>query len=183
MARINLNYNEIAKGMAKLNQDFKKQGKAGDKAVQNVLNRGLTSVRKSAVKQAATEIGIPQKPLKRRFKWRRAKPGNLQVTITARTRGINAINAGAKPTETGYAKGPYEWQGAFRVNSRYGVPIAVQRYGKKRYPLKPAEIGSKFVYREVQRGLDTAASHFQRVVYSREMAKEIRKQHRKLLDK
>jgi len=118
--------------------------------------------------------------LRKRTTTRRASPKKLRIIISARTRAINAVVAGAKETDTGLSLGPYEWDGGFIVTSKYGKKIGVKRYGKKRYPLQPTEIGKNFVHREVKRALDNARAKFERS-YGRELAKEVNKRYKKIL--
>lgn len=182
MTIININHKQLTYGMNELNRDLKRITKEGDRAVQSVLNRGLTSIRKEAVKESAVSLAVPQKVLRKRTSTRRASPKKLRIIITARTRAINAVVAGAKETDTGLSLGPYEWDGGFIVTSKYGKRVGVKRYGKKRYPLQPTEIGKSFVHREVKRGLENARARFERR-YSRELAKEINKRYTRILRK
>jgi len=180
MAILNINHKQITYGLNNLNRDLKRLNKEGDRAVQSVLNRGLTSIRKAAVKESSTALGVPQKVLRRRTSSKRASPKKLRIIISARTQAINSVVAGAKETDTGLSLGPYEWDGGFIITSKYGKQIGVKRYGKNRYPLERTEIGKNFVYREISRALDNARAKFERS-YGRELAKEVNKRYKKIL--
>lgn len=182
MIHVNINANEINKSIKTFNGNLKRADKESKRAVQSVLNRGLTSIRKSAVKESSTAIGVSQKVIRRRFSFKRASPGKLRIIIRASTKAINAVVAGAKQTDEGLKLGAYEWDSAFTILSpKTNRKIGVKRVGKKRFPIVPQVIGKGFVYREMKAALDSAANHFINVVYQRELAKELNKRYRRIL--
>ncbi|GBL02934.1 hypothetical protein [Glaciecola sp. KUL10] len=184
MAAVSLNHRDVSRSLDKHSAALNKM-KSGeaDRALQSVLNRGITKIRKSALKQTSNELGVPQKVVKGRFaKPKRARPKDLSVRQNAYSRSINAVALGAKKVDSGLSKGPYHWDQAFIVTSPYsGRDVAIQRKGKKRYPTKAAELDKRFVGRVTKKALNTAGDKFVRSELSRDLKQEYEKRFNRLV--
>lgn len=184
MIVVNVDHKAALKGLQKHANalDKMRRGEA-NRALQSVLNRGITIIRKKALKDSATKLDVTQKSIKGRFaKPKRARPGDLSVSQTAYSKALNAYNIGAKTTDSGLVKGPYTWEQAFVVTSPFSNrPVALQRVGKKRYPTKSAGLGKAFVRRSIKTSLESAADYYVRRQFIRELELEYDKRFKKLI--
>ena len=161
MKVVTINDAEFEREMQHLNRNLNTlKNHEGDRAMAKVLNDKARIISREGRKGTAKAIGIPQKHIKHRFNvtWK-ANRNNLRVQVAGSTRPINAYRAGAKLTETGMRKGPYEWEGAFLTQSESGHTVAVMRKTRKRYRLKAAEFGKSFVAKEVSKAMDRSTKH------------------------
>lgn len=184
MRAVSLNHRDVSRSLEKHSAALNKMRKGeADRALQSVLNRGITKIRKAALKVTTSELGVTQKVVKGRFaKPKRARPKDLSVRQIAYSRAINAVSLGAKKTDSGLTKGPYYWDQAFVVTSPYsGRDVAIQRKGKKRYPTKAAELDKRFVSRVIKKSLDDASNKFVRSELSRDLTQEYEKRFKRLV--
>lgn len=184
MTSVSVNSKQFDREIKRFNRNLNTLRKGETtRAMQSVLNRGITTIRKSAVKDSSKSLGLKQKVVKNRFsKYRRAKPNDLSIQVGARTKAINSVVAGAKQTDDGLRLGPYEWSEGFVIRSpKSNRLIGVQRKTKKRLPLKAAELGKKFVYREFKSGLHKGVRSFQRGDFRLELYKEMSKRFDRLM--
>ena len=74
MSSISVNSKEFEREIKRFNRNLNTlRTRESDRAVQSVLNRGITIIRKQSAKASAEAIGITQKAVKSRFsKYRRA---------------------------------------------------------------------------------------------------------------
>lgn len=179
VVEVNLNEKQLDKEFRRLSKNLgelnKKQVPLG---VSRVINREAEKAKTKTVRGVARVIGVKQKTIRERIRLSRSRPKKLVAKLWGGQNAISALSAGAKKTQDGFKLGQYQWDDAFvvglptnRINGGYsGKPVIFYRdptkpeRGPQResnrntgYPLNRAEIGQKFVAKEVRKAMDSVA--------------------------
>ena len=146
---------------------LKKAARDNPRAAALALNRTANTVRSTAVKSIAADMGIKQKAVRKGlFKIKRATVSRLRAEVPGSSKRIPVIDLGARQTGQGitYQHGRQRKTilGAFIARMRSGHTGVFKRRGIKRLPIderKGPSIGFVLLNRQIQRALRDVVSN------------------------
>jgi hypothetical protein len=151
---VDVNSRDMERELKRLSNNLNNHSKnESNRAMSSVINKNLNTIRTKIVRKASVATQIPQKAIRKRVKIIKAKPSNLNAKVWVGINQISAASAGAKPSGSGYAVGPYSWPKGF-TNSKLKGGI-YERTSTGQYPLKLAAFGESFTTAELKKATDS----------------------------